>query len=130
MNSLPPGETRDRFYAVYLSKCFPPLELGSKSPEINSFIFSRKCGGQHAYFRTLRAFYNWAFSPASGLGLRPEDKPILKAPRVSRRVMPAQTRETIEVLLCHADNVRDRALISVFIDSGRRLKEVSDIRRG
>ncbi len=92
-------------------------------------IFRFKPGGRKAYFRAIRCFFNWAYSPASDLGLKPSDNPItwVKAPKVSRKIMPAQSKESIEVLLSYVDNVRDQAIICLLTDSGSRLAGFADI---
>ncbi len=41
--------------------------------------------------------------------------------------MPAQTEESIKVLLSHVDNVRDQAIICLLIESGSRLAGIADI---
>jgi len=95
-------------------------------------VTTRQCspGGQHAYFRAMRAFFNWLYSPASGFNFKPEDNPVrwIKPPKVPSKIMPAQTVESVEALLSHVDNARDMAIISTLIDSGGRLKEISNIR--
>jgi len=122
--------TRD-FYKCYLSKSLPTLGLTPKPDEIISFRDNLKCsqGGKHAYHRAMRAFYNWLYSPASGLGFKPEDNPIrfIKPPKVTKKKMPAQTEQSIKILLSHTDNLRDAALLAALIDSSGRLSEVSDI---
>jgi len=41
--------------------------------------------------------------------------------------MPAQTKESIELLLSHVNSVRDQAIICLLIDSGCRLSGLADI---
>jgi len=41
--------------------------------------------------------------------------------------MPAQTKESIEVLLSHVNNIRDQAIICLLTDSGSRLAGIADI---
>ena|SRR3990172_2774910 len=128
------GPTLD-FYKCYLDKSIPPLELATNTPRIQDFI-EHQCGkegitpgGRHAYFRAIRCFYNWAYSPASGLGLSPADNPItwVKPPQVKRKIMPAQDMESLEKLFSHVTNPRDRAILSTLSDSSGRLTEVSRI---
>jgi len=118
-----------------LTKSIPPLELTSTTAEIQDFV-DRGCGkkkikpgGRKAYFRAIRCFFNWAYSPASGLGFKPADNPItwVKPPKVNEKIMPAQDEKSLEVLLSHVGNSRDRAIISTLIDSSGRLSEVSNI---
>ena len=82
--------TRDGFYGVYLPKSIPILGFMPTPSQIDSFVKSRDCkpGGQAAYFRAIRAFFNWLYSPVSGFNFKREDNPIhvggewLKCPRV------------------------------------------------
>ena len=126
-----PADQRNRFYSVYLPKSFPPLSLFSTPLEIEALILNlqAKPGGKHAYFRAIRAFFNWAYSPASGLGLRQQDNPVLylKGPKVPKRLMPAQTAESLKILLSSVKTVRDGAILSVLGDSGGRVREVANI---
>ena len=137
LSSYPQGTTHD-FYECYLTKSIPPLELTSTTAEIQAFV-DRSCGrkkikpsGRKAYFRAIRCFFNWAYSPATGLGFKPSDNPItwVKPPRVDEKIMPAQNEKSLEVLLSHVANTRDRAIISTLIDSSGRLSEVSNINEG
>ncbi len=130
----PKGTTHD-FYKCYLTKSIPPLELSSTSAEIQDFI-DHRCGkknitpgGRNAYFRAIRCFINWAYSPASGLELVLSDNPItwVKPPKVDEKIMPAQDAKSFEVLLTHVSNTRDRAIICTLIDSSGRLSEISNI---
>jgi len=124
-------QTTHDYYECYLTKSFPPLRLTSKTAEIQSFIDDRNCkpGGQHAYFRAIRCFFNWVYSPASELGFNPIENPIawVKPPKVGTKIMPAQDENSLVVLLSNIDNTRDRAIISTLIDSSGRLSEVSNI---
>jgi integrase len=128
------GSTRS-FYSCYLLKSFPPLSLSSSTAEIQDFINYRcgkkgiSVGGRKAYYRAARAFYNWAFSPASGRGLMPSANPVtwVKPPKEVRKIMPAQDEKSLETLLSHVKTARDRSIISTLIDSGGRLSEISQI---
>jgi len=136
LSMYPDGSTRS-FYTCYLAKSFPPLRLSSTTADIQDFVSNRcgkqgiSAGGRKAYFRAIRAFFNWAFSPASGLGLTEADNPItwVKPPKEVRRIMPAQDEESLAILLSHVKKTRDRAIISTLIDSGGRLSEVSHIEK-
>jgi integrase len=131
-----------QWHRTYLAKSFPPLTLESSIHEIQTFI-DRDCGrkdkngkslinpgGRHAYYRAIRSFFNWAYSPASELGLDAGKNPIrwVKPPQVPKRLMPAQDDKTLALLLSHVDNTRDKAILSLLIDSGGRLSEISNIR--
>lgn len=133
---------KHQYFEWCLKASFPPLSLLSTTQEIQKFIqfdCGRKDkqgntriteGGRHGYYRIIRCFFNWAYSPASGLGLAPAKNPVtwVVAPKVPKRKMPAQNERTIEILLSLARNTRDKAIISTFIDSSGRRAEVANIR--
>jgi site-specific recombinase XerD len=99
--------------------------------EIVQFLDTLLCsnGGKHAYYRTLRVFYNWLYSPKSGYNLNPQNNPILMvdAPKVEKKILPSLSQEQVEYLIEQAECVRDKAIISLFADSGLRLSELANI---
>ena len=74
---ISPDTLRD--YKGTLSRALVNLGLAPSTKNINKFLNSLQCslGGKYGYFKCLRAFYNWLYSPRSGLGYKPEDNPIL-----------------------------------------------------
>lgn len=127
-----------RFYKVYLPKSVPILGLRPTPRAIIEFRNSLKCspGGKNAYLRALKAFYKWLYSPESGYDFRPSENPSigLKPLKVPKRNMPAQTEETFNKLMAFVStfkdpmmNLRSRALLCTFINSGGRLREIAGI---
>ncbi len=118
-------------YRLFLRLARPVVGLDISGQEIQRFINSRLCsqGGKHAYFRVFRAFYNWLYSPKSGLGLKLQDNPMLivEAPKVEQKILPSLTLEQVEYLIDQCSNVRDKAIISLFADSGLCLTELANI---
>ncbi|UCD53940.1 MAG: hypothetical protein JSU76_03325 [Dehalococcoidia bacterium] len=53
---------------------------------------------------------------------------IVEAPKIEYKILPSLTPEQIDSLLENADCVRDKAIISLFADSGLRLAEMASIR--
>ena len=100
--------------------------------DIIRFLDSLQCsgGGKHAYYRALKAFYNWLYSPKSSYNLNPQGNPILAvdSPKVEKRILPSLTIEQVLCLMDNANNVRDKAIISLFTESGLRLRELANIR--
>ncbi|NQT05191.1 MAG: tyrosine-type recombinase/integrase [Dehalococcoidia bacterium] len=99
--------------------------------DVTQFLDSLQCsgGGKHAYYRVLKTFYNWLYSPKSGYSLNPNDNPILivDAPKVGKRILPSLSQEQLNYLIEQAGCVRDKAIISLFADSGLRLSELASI---
>ena len=120
-----------KFYKGYLTRAALVFGPDVTGQDISNFLNSLLCsnGGKHSYFRALRAFYNWFYSPRSGYGLSPQDNPMLivDAPKVESRILPSVTEEQIDSLLKLTDNLRDQCIISLLADSGMRLSELTNI---
>jgi site-specific recombinase XerD len=77
----------------------------------------------------LRAFYNWLYSRKSGYNLNPQDNPILivESPKPGKKILPSLTSDQLDFLIEQAETLRDKAIISLFADSGLRLTELANI---
>jgi len=122
------------FYMTYLKLASTVITANVTSRNIIEFLQSRTCtnGGRHAYYRTLRAFYNWLYSAKSGYNLNPQLNPILavEPPKVEKKILPSLTSEQLDYLIESADCIRDKAIISLFADSGLRISELARIKVG
>jgi site-specific recombinase XerD len=119
------------FYEGYLRLSNSVIGLHTTGQDISLFLSNLGCtnGGKHAYYRALRAFYNWLYSPRSGHGLNPQDNPMLlvESPKVERKILPSLTTEQLDYLIDQAECIRDKAIISLFADSGLRLSELANV---
>jgi integrase/recombinase XerC len=52
----------------------------------------------------------------------------VEAPKLEKKILPCLTSEQVEYLVQQAENVRDKAIISLFTESGLRLSELASIR--
>jgi site-specific recombinase XerD len=120
-----------QYYRDTLRLASSIIGLQVKCQEIKAFLDNLGCsnGGKHAYYRALRAFYNWLYSPKSSHGLNPQDNPMLlvESPKVERKILPSLTPEQLDYLIDQAECIRDKAIISLFADSGLRLSELVNI---
>jgi site-specific recombinase XerD len=120
------------FYKTYLKRCNSLLLPYVSFEELNTFIKTRQCssGGKHAYYRVLRAYFNWLYSVKSGQQLNQGDNPILNVdpPKVERKILPSLSIEQVEYLLEQVETIRDKAIISLFVDTGLRLTELANIK--
>ncbi|MCX5992459.1 MAG: hypothetical protein NTZ04_09110 [Chloroflexi bacterium] len=48
-------------------------------------------------------------------------------PKVAKRMLPSLSKQDVEVLIERAANVRDKAIVSLFTESGLRLPELASI---
>ncbi|MFC1862167.1 tyrosine-type recombinase/integrase [Chloroflexota bacterium] len=81
-------------------------------------------GNRHGYYQVIKTFYIWR---EQQFGLQ---NPIknMAGPRVGRLILPSLTREQVQTLLGNVDNLRDKAIISLFTESGLRLSELTRIK--
>jgi integrase/recombinase XerC len=81
-------------------------------------------GTRNAYYRAIRTFYLWLHNE---YGLE-DPMQGMRAPIVSKLILPALTREQVQQLLESAECLRDKAIIALFTESGLRLSELANIR--
>ena len=109
----------------------PYLELNPTTKAINHFLNALPCslGGKYGYYKCIRAFYNWLYSPRSGLEFKAEDNPItwVEAPKRPQLILPSLTKEQVDKLLCQTEAVRDKAIITLFTESSLKLSELTNI---
>jgi site-specific recombinase XerD len=121
-----------RFYKGNLNHSLSVIGLQITHDHINSFLASLKCslGGKHAYYRTLRAFYKWFYSPKSGYGLDFQSNPMLlvDAPKPAKRILPSVTEEQLAYLISKSEDSRDKVVIHLLFDSGMRLNEITNVK--
>ncbi len=121
-----------KYYYTYLKRARQVVGLNVSGQDITHFLKSLKCtpGGKHAYYRVLRTFYNWLYSRKSGYKLNIQDNPIfdVDAPKLDRKILPSLTPQQVNYVIEQASCVRDKAIISMFADSGLRLSELANIK--
>jgi len=97
------------------------------TPEgINAYLGSLSChNGKLKFYSCLRALCNWLY-----VNDYIPDNPIKKVstPKTSKKLLPAISKEQLEILLKHCHCERDRAIISLLWYSGMRLSEVANVR--
>ena len=73
---ISPNTLRD--YRITLTKFLNVFGLAPTTNILNCFLNALPCplGGKYGYFKCLRAFYNWLYSPRLSLGFRAEDNPV------------------------------------------------------
>ena len=133
LKSRPEGTSQGTlsFYNKYLSKSIPFLGLTPNPREIEAYLNALPCsvGGKHAYYRAISVFYNWLYHPKSGFKLERRDNPIIVVapPKRPKLILPSLSKEQVLFLL-EERNTRDKAIISLFVESGLRLAELTNIK--
>jgi len=117
--------TTIHFYQVKLGrycKCLNPDKANQQ--DIEAFLLSfTNAGNRHAYYRALKTFYQWRERCFN----LPNPMKSLKAPRLAKLILPSLDREQVTSLIDRADNLRDKAIIALFTESGLRLSELARI---
>jgi len=122
------------FYEKPLNKAIPYLGLTPTPQQLQSYLNALPCsqGGKHGYYRAISVFYNWLYSPKSGFNYRMDQNPIklIDPPKRPKLILPSLSKEEVELLIERAHCLRDKAIISLFSESGLRLSELMNIQIG
>ncbi|MFC1871501.1 tyrosine-type recombinase/integrase [Chloroflexota bacterium] len=118
--------TTVRFYEVklgrFINEIYPDK---AKQHNIEKFLLQFKNpGNRHGYYQVIKTFYIWrelTFGSHNPIKNMP-------APRVGKLILPSLTKEQVEILLEEVNNLRDKAIISLFTESGLRLSELARIK--
>jgi len=93
---------------------------------ISAYLNSLKCGnGKAKFYSCLRALCNWLLHN-SYISSNPIK--LVLPPRIQKRLLPAISKEQLEVLLNHCQCERDKALISLLWYSGMRISEATNVK--
>ena len=93
---------------------------------IISYLNSLSChNGKAKFYSCLRALCNWLYQ-----NHYISDNPIkqVSPPKTQKRLLPAVSKEQLEVLLNHCHCERDKALISLLWYSGIRISEAVNVK--
>ena len=112
----------NRFAAFY------PKGLPTKPEAIEEFLAravpDEKEETRHGYYRTLKALYR--FTCKRHRSLNPMD--LIDPPTRRKKIMPTLSAQEM-LHLCQAQSLRDRAVLTLLIDSGPRAGEVASLRK-
>ena len=97
------------------------------TPEgINSYLNSLSChNGKHNYYRVIRTLCRWLYRCG-----RIPSNPIEKVspPRRQKKLLPAISKEQLEILVNHALCDRARVILTLLWYSGMRVSEVASVK--
>ena len=113
-----------KFYRTFLLPFVSSYPLTADG--INHFLTDLHCGNaKFTYYRAIRVLCNWA--KREGIVT---NNPIehVDAPKVKSQILPSLTEDEVNYLIGETDTIRDKALISLFADSGMRLSELTNIK--
>ncbi|MFC2034036.1 tyrosine-type recombinase/integrase [Chloroflexota bacterium] len=97
------------------------------TPEgINTYLNSLTCGNaKHNYYRCIRTLCRWLYR-TDQLTTNPIEKVL--PPRRQKRLLPAISKEQLDILVNHALTNRDRVILNLLWYSGMRLSEVAGVK--
>ncbi len=119
-----------RFYRERLSKFIYNVDyLKTTRKDIQQYLNTIPpnrygLGTRHASFRSLKTFYRW-LSTEYGF-INPMQH--MSAPILGKPILPSLEKEQVMFLISIASSVRDKAIISLFTESGLRLFELAKIK--
>ncbi len=124
VNEVSPSSLR--FYKVKLNRLLTELNADTaKRQDIEKFLLQFDSpGNRHAYFRAIKTFYNWREQTFS----LPSPMKYIRAPKLGKLILPSLTQEEVFALLERVDNIRNRAIIVLFTETGLRLSELANIK--
>ncbi len=97
------------------------------SEGINTFLVDLSCGNARVnYHQIINTFIRWLLKMGY-LKRNPLDR--VDKPKRIKELLPSVSEEELYILLKVVDNPRDKAMMSLFFDSGMRLSELSNIRQ-
>ena len=81
---------------------------------------------RHASYRAMKTFYRW-LNTEYGFSNPMKGMP---APILGKPIMPTLDESQVKALINATDNIRDKAIIALFVESGLRLSELASIKLG
>jgi len=114
-----------QFYRSKLRRFLSALNLDTaQRQDIEAYLVQFKNpGNRHANYRAIKTLFNWReetfgfYSPMKHM----------KAPKLPKLILPSRSREEVLILIDKDHCDRDKAVISLFTESGLRLSEQVDI---
>ncbi len=97
------------------------------TPEgINSYLNSLTCGNaKHNYYRCIKTLCRWLYHTGQ-LPTNPIEKVL--PPRRQKKLLPAISKEQLDILVNHAVTERDKVIVNLLWYSGMRLSEAASVK--
>lgn len=102
-----------------------PMEPEPIEEFLVKVVSDEKDESRHAHYRTLRALYRFTCKRHR----LPNPMEFVDPPRRRNKVRPTLTSQEMMLLLHQAQSLRDRSILSLFIDSGARCGEAASLRK-
>jgi integrase len=113
------------FYRIKIGRFLYEVNADTATrQDIETFLLQfENLGNRHAFHRAIQTFYNWRHETYD----LPSPVKYLKGPKLEKLILPSLSKEQVNDLLEILDNVRDRAIIAMFTESGLRLSELVNV---
>ncbi|MFC2034441.1 tyrosine-type recombinase/integrase, partial [Chloroflexota bacterium] len=96
------------------------------SQGITNYLNSLTCGnGKVKFYSCLRALCNWLYRN-DYISVNPITK--VSPPRIQKKLLPAISKEQLDILVNHVLTNRDRVILNLLWYSGMRLSEVASVK--
>ncbi len=97
------------------------------TPEgIKNYLDSLTCrNGKHNYYRCIKTLCRWLYH-SDQLSSNPIERVL--PPRRQKRLLPAISKEQLDILIEHAPTERDRVVLNLLWYSGMRLSEAAGVK--
>ncbi|MFC1942773.1 tyrosine-type recombinase/integrase [Chloroflexota bacterium] len=96
----------------------------AKKEDIEQFLVQfSNLGNRSCFYRVIKTFFNWREDTYDV----PSPMKKLRAPRQEKLIMPSLTAEQVNTLLEATEQTRDKAIITMFVESGLRLSELINL---
>jgi integrase/recombinase XerD len=97
------------------------------TPEgINAYLNALTCGnGKHNYYRVVKTLCRWLYH-TDLIASNPIEKVL--PPRRQKRLLPAISKEQLDILTSHALTDRDKVILHLLWHSGIRLSEAARVK--
>ena len=93
---------------------------------INAYLNSLTCGNaKHNYYRCIKTLCRWLYR-TDQLPTNPIEKVL--PPRRQKKLLPAISKEQLDILLNHALGERDKVTLNLLWYSGMRVSEVTNVK--
>ncbi len=93
---------------------------------INAYLNSLTCGnGKHNYYRCIKTLCRWLHS-TDQIPSNPIDKVL--PPRRQKKILPAVSKEQLDILVNHAVTHRDKVILNLLWYSGMRRSECANVK--
>jgi len=116
----------DRSLEFYRDTLYQAVGIELTANGINNWLTNLNCGNAKLnYYRAMKAFCNWLYR-SKKIVKNPID--LVDRPKVSKRLLPAITKEQLDTRTNAAANPRDVCILRLLFDSGLRLSELVEIK--